>query len=187
MLKAIKGQIFLLRYQNFECSIILSDEEAGLKSLASELNAICICLNPAGSGRHITIIEKKIKQDKERMRAHVNVLPFRLSSILLMRLVFFCVSTINMIPTRILEKSISPREKFKERKLDYKSDVRIRFGDYVQLHLEPNTLTSRTEGGMMSTGNLQGSVLFFSLKSKRIVTRDSCGQRFLCHQKLLSS
>ena len=177
LLKAIKGQIFLLRSQNFECSVILSDKEAGLKSLASELNAMGIRLNPAGSGRHVPVIEKKIRQVKERIRAHVNILPFKLSSILLMWLVFFCVSTINMIPTRIGEESISPREKFIGRKLDYKRDLRIGFGDYVQLHprCTDNTMTSRTEGGiaLMSTGNLQGSVLFFSLKSKRIVTRDS--------------
>jgi hypothetical protein len=92
-----------------------------------------------------------------------------------MWLVSFCVSRINIVPSSVSGDRISPREKFIGRKLDYQRDLRVGFGDYVQAH-EPNIISQvvRTEGAiaLLPVGNLTGSVKFFKLATRSIVTRD---------------
>jgi hypothetical protein len=75
-----------------------------------------------------------------------------------------------MLPNK--SRVLSPIELFKGRKIDYKRDVRIGFGEYVQA-LNPNithrnSMTPRTTDGAMPlipVGNLQGSVRFYSLST----------------------
>ena len=94
-----------------------------------------------------------------------------------MWLVSFCVSRINLVPSSVSGDRISPREKFIGRKLDYKRDLRVGFGDYVQAH-EPgiikNSQVARTEGAiaLLPVGNINGSVKFFKLSTRSIITRD---------------
>ncbi len=75
------------------------------------------------------------------------------------------------------------RELFVGRKIDYKKDVRIGFGEYCQIDAYPfprnDATKSRTIGAISldPRGNLQGSVRFFILGSQKskvtVVTRDS--------------
>jgi hypothetical protein len=84
-----------------------------------------------------------------------------------------------MEPSSVLPDDYSPRENFTQRAINYKRDLRVGFGDYVQVQVpidesEYNSMKSRTEGAIAvyPTGNLQGSVKFFLLGSQKIVTRD---------------
>jgi hypothetical protein len=84
-----------------------------------------------------------------------------------------------MLPNKSrVDGVLSPIELFKGRKIDYKRDVRIGFGEYVQA-LNPNvthrnSMTPRTDGAMslIPVGNLQGSVRFYSLSTNRIIVSD---------------
>ena len=157
---------------------VVSDGEGGIAALEPALNQRGVSLHPAGPGQHVPEIENKIKQTKERVRAHVNYLPFKVAvGVILTWLVYFCVSRINMVPSSASGDRTSPRERFLGRKLDYQRDLRVGFGDYVQTYspnIIKNSMTSRTEGAiaLLPVGNLAGSCKFFKLATKQVVTQD---------------
>ncbi len=72
-----------------------------------------------------------------------------------------------------------PIEAYRGRKVDYKRDIRIGFGEYAHATRpilgNRNSMTPRTEGviALLPTGNLLGSVRFYVLETDGFVTRDS--------------
>jgi hypothetical protein len=161
----------------YATSLLMEKGGGGVMTIQDALNAKGIALQPAGPGEHVPMIENTAKQIKQRTHAHINVLPFVLASTLLVWLVSFCVSRINMLPSSVSGNRISPREMFTGRKVDYSRDLRVGFGDYVQIH-EPNIIensqVARTEGAiaLLPVGNANGLVKFFKLSTCSVVTRD---------------
>lgn len=163
--------------RGFQIPIALGDMEKSFSALSTELLAAGTVLNPTGAQQHVPAIEVRIRLVKERVRAILNSLPFKLPRKLVPQLVMFAVSRINLMPSNVRVDSTSPREMFLGRKTDYKKDIRIGFGDYVQvdsLHSTRNDMTPRTLGAISigPVGNLQGSVRFFLLESESTVVRD---------------
>ena len=103
---------------------VVSDGEGGIAALEPALNQRGVSLHPAGPGQHVPEIENKIKQTKERVRAHVNYLPFKVAVGVILR--------INMVTSSASGDHTSPQGRFLGRKLDYQRDLRVGFGDYVQ-------------------------------------------------------
>lgn len=71
---------------------------------------------------------------------------------------------------------VSPVEAFTGCKVDYKTDLRVGFGDYVEAY-DPkadNSLRPRTQAAiaLMPVGNSMGSVHILSLDSGKIFRRD---------------
>jgi len=155
---------------------VQSDVEGGIAALAPELLNEGILFNPAGPGQHVPVVERKIREVKERARGIVNSLPFRLMAILIPWLIIFVVSRINMMPHKNGYTNLSPFEVFMRRKVSYKTDLRCGFCDYVEatVPVTDNSLISRTNPcvTLYPTGNTTGSVKMFSLVSKRVITRD---------------
>ena len=60
--------------------------------------------------------------------------------------VLFCVSLLNMQPSRVSVDRTSPLEQFSGRKIDAARDLRVQFGDYVQATVgnTDNTMRSPT-------------------------------------------
>ena len=157
---------------------MLTDPEGPFLKLEQEINGMGIVLNPAGAGRHIPVIERKIQEVKEHCRCVAAWAPFNIRcKTFIEALVYYVVSRINLVPHKGgVYSSESPRELLTGRKLNYLIDVRVGFGEYCQilkLKLD-NTLAPRTEGGiaLYPTGNLTGSVYFFMLDTHKIVSRD---------------
>jgi hypothetical protein len=134
-----------------------------------------ININPSGAAQHVPAIENKIRQIKERVRAVLNTLPFTLPGTRIL-----CSEMSNMMPCHSRVDSISPREAFTGRKIDYKLDLRAAFGDYIQAHV-PNVtqqdvkpMNPRTTGAIVVSlvGNLQGSVKVIDLNTMRVIIRD---------------
>jgi hypothetical protein len=175
--KALTEQINAYKSEKFTIGTILSDGEGAVSALTNYLYSLGIKINPAGPGQHVPVVENKIRQVKERVRAHIHGLPFNLSVSLLAWLVYFCSSRLNMMPDRTRVDSSSPREQFLGRKIDYKRDLRVGFADYCQVHtpnIIKNSMSARTEGAiaLLPVGNLQGSVKFLSLTTLKVITRD---------------
>jgi hypothetical protein len=177
---ALLAQINSYMSNKFVISTLLTDSEGAVKAMKSELNAMGIEVNSAGAGQHVPVIENKIRQIKERIRAVLNTLPFTLPASMLKNLVFYSVKCLNMMPCRTRMDMVSPREAFTGRKIDYRLDLRAAFGDYIQAHL-PNvseqdvkSLNPRTSGALVvsMTGNLQGSVQAIDLNTMKMITRD---------------
>ena len=177
--KALFEHIAAYKSKHYRIIHLLTDREGAVMKLKSELNSKGIAVNPTGAGQHVHAVERKIRTIKERVRAHLNVLPFKLPRFLLMFLVLFCVFTLNMLPSNLRADPISPRETMRGIKTDFKRDLRVSFGEYVQVH-EPsdprsrNSMAQRTRGciALNPVDNLQGTVRFWSIANRSVITRD---------------
>jgi len=175
--EALTAMVNELTARGFKPTALQSDGEGGLAAISSTINALGMVFNPAGPEQHVPIVENKIRQIKERVRAILSTLFYKLASFLLKWLVLYCVNRLNMCPSSTRVDSTSPRELFLQRKVDYKRDLRISFGDYVQTHCVNtirNSMAPRVEGAiaLLPTGNLQGSVKFYCLSTGTVITRD---------------
>ena len=177
LFKAIMDVIVEYQLRGFTVKSVCSDGEGGLIILKSKLQALGIKYNPNGPGKHVPIIERRIRVIKERLRALMSVLPFKLPKALLSYALRYCIGCINMQPSSLRQDAISPREAFTGIKVDAKRDLRVSFGDYCQVYqpnIIKNSMVPRTVGAIAlgSKGNKQGSVIFFLLDTKKVVTRD---------------
>ena len=90
---------------------------------------------------------------------------------LLVLLVLFCVSRINMVPSKADAIVISPWERFHKRKLDYSKNLKASFGEYCQAHDNDgdNTLKPQTTGAITvyDTGARDGTWYLFNLNTRK--------------------
>jgi predicted lactoylglutathione lyase len=128
----IRSFINTAKSRDFDCVQLRTDGEGALAAMAEELAGLGIVLDTAGPGQHVPVIERKIRTVKERVRAHENSLPYVMTRLLLTMCVLFCVSRLNMQPSRMAMDRTSPLEQFTGRKIDAARDLRVQFGDYVQ-------------------------------------------------------
>ena len=174
--KGIHSFIATAKSRDFDCVQIRTDGEGGVKAMIDELFVLGIVIDTAGPGQHVPVVERKIQTVKERVRAHVNTLPFVMTQLLLTMCVLFCVSRLNMQPTRMSTSRVSPLEQFTGRKIDAARDLRVQFGDYVQATVATtdNSMNSRTQGciALLPTGNLTGSVKMWCLVTNHTIIRD---------------
>jgi len=144
--------------------------------MKNDFNQRGIQLNPYGPGSHVPVIERKIQEVKQRARAIINSLPYKLAVSLISHLITFCVSRINLFPHKSGLSNISLTEAFKGRKIDYNKDLRIGFGEYVEAFdpYSDNTMRPRTQAAISlgPVGNSSGSVKLLSLSSGMTIIRD---------------
>jgi hypothetical protein len=136
----------------------------------------CI-FNARTKGQHVSEVEAQIKTIKERARGVIATSAYRLSSILLMWPILFVVSRINLVGNSVTSEIITPNEAIYGRKVNYKKDLAIRFGDYCEIHEYDevtNTMKARTVAAiaLMSIGNIQGSWWFMKLNTGKAVRRE---------------
>ena len=106
---ALQRQIAPYKAKDFRISTIHTDGEGAVASISNELQTSGIEVNPSGPGQHVAVFEGKI-------RGNFNTLPYKLPATLLVWLICFVVSRINIIPHRGGPTGISPREAFLGRK-----------------------------------------------------------------------
>jgi hypothetical protein len=162
--------------RGFKVGEVRCDGEAIIQQSRSLLASMNVGLDVVSKGQHVPKPERMCRVIKERVRAHINTLPFILPFKLLKFLVMFCVATINMQPCTNHKDRVSPRELFTQRKLDFKRDLRVSFGEYVFVPTEPsikNSMDSRAVGciALYPTGSRQGSVKFYNLATDSIISR----------------
>ena len=127
----------------------------------SKISAEGTIMDTTGAGEAGGVVERKIRQVKERLRAIINTLPYRLTEHLESWLLRCVVSRINLVPTRNNPDYVSPREKLWGRRINVDNELKHGFGDHVQVHtrLVDNTINERTSGALslLHYGNLEGS------------------------------
>ena len=174
--KALHDQISSYKARNFIIRRLHTDGEGGVIASQPQLEAMGVEVNLQGANQHVPVIERAIREIKERCRSVYNTLPYKLPSSLVVWLVYFCVSRINLIPHRSGLAYISPREAFTSRKTDFKRDLRVGFGEYLECAVPrmDNSLQPRTSSciSLFPTGNAAGSVKVLSLSTGKVVTRD---------------
>ena len=138
---ALMEHIKIYKSRGFEVRTILVDREGAFGKASVDFNEMGVTCNPAASGKHVPVVENKIKQIKERVRAHIHGIPYLLPHRMLKYLVYYCVIRLNQMPSSSRgDGSItSPAEQFTGIKLNYKTDLRIAFGEYAQVE-SPHTV-----------------------------------------------
>jgi hypothetical protein len=85
-----------------------------------------------------------------------------------------------MMPCGTRVDNIGPCDASTGRKIDYKRNLKVGFGDYVQAHVsnvtdeEVKALKACTTGAIAigSVGNFQGTIKAVDLSSMQVITRD---------------
>ena len=173
--KAFRQQFATMASQGFIVKVVAFDSESAVATVSDtirELGALC---EQKPHGTHVEVAERKQRLIKERARCVIHSLWFKMSINLVVMLVYYCVSRINMMPTRRHENRMSSREAFLGRKLSAR-DICLPFGEYVLVHEErqfTNTMEGRAQEAIavLPLGNLVGSVQFFTIKTHRFITR----------------
>jgi hypothetical protein len=176
--RALASQINVYRARRFDVHTILTDGEGAIAKISPHFTKCGININTAGAGQHVPIVERKIRQLKERARGILGCLPYSLPRSLLQHLIGFCTSRLNLIPSRLHSTFQSASQWLKGTKPEFKRDVRISFGEYVHttntLNTNKSGTASRTEDciALCPSGNIQGSARFYCLNTGGIITRD---------------
>ena len=109
----------------FSLNLVRVDGEGAINSVwfETKLATIGIALDTTGAVERlslsialVTVVERKIRQIKERIRAVMHTLPFRLTEKLEGWLVRYVVNRIVLVSTRNTVDYVSPREKLYGRK-----------------------------------------------------------------------
>ena len=90
------------RAHNYSIEKLLIDNEIGVVSLTTEIERLGCVVNPAGPGQHVPLVEHKPKLVKERRRCHIHHVPFAIPFVMELYLIYHCVYTLNLMPTKTL-------------------------------------------------------------------------------------
>jgi hypothetical protein len=158
----------------FSVEAVSSDGELAISNAAL---AVGLRVDVVATGRHNSVVERQIRQIKERCRTIIHGLRFKCREGLIKYLCKFVVSRINMMPSSsdyVLRPQIPSREKLLGRKTDAKRDVSFEFGEYVQVfnnhNKAMNSMASRTIDAiaLYPANDLNGSGYFLSLSSRKV-------------------
>jgi hypothetical protein len=170
---ALKSHINILAAKGFKITKLISDGR--FSTLTEYIHSREIIHETLGAGSHVSIVENKIKCIKNRARSILASLPYHLPVSLYPHLIYFETQAVNMVITKNYMNQMTPFENFMGRKIDYKTDLKIYFGQYVRIFSDSsNKLEPRTSGAiaLLPSHNLKGTITFYDLNTLRIVKRD---------------
>jgi hypothetical protein len=154
-------------------TILMDDKFKKVKDLVPQLEC-----NTTVAKEHVSKAERGIQTIKECTRGVIATLPFKnIPRSMKIEFVYFVVLWLNAFLVRSKVSMVHlPRELLVQWKLDYKRHCRVVPGTYCEVHdesLPTITMVARAHEGIAvgPTGNLQGSVKFFCLKTGRILKR----------------
>lgn len=134
-----------------------------------------IMFNATSKSEHEPVVERAIQTLKATARSIVNALPYRPCAVLVVYLVYYATSCVNMFPRKGGIGDLSPRQLVLGRPIDMAVEGRLPFGAFVHMHEDAssNGMEARTVGAIAlgPCGNTQGGYRFLSLTSWRVVTR----------------
>jgi hypothetical protein len=171
--KALADHINVCRGARKDVHAIISDGEGAIIKIRPQLMEKGITVNIAGAGAHAPVVERRI-----RVRGILSTLPYAMSQSLFKYLVAFAVSRLNLAPANTIVSNITPRQWITGARPDFKRDLRVAFGEYVEAHnstiAQRNSMSPRTDPAiaLVPTCNSQGSVWFYSMRTGGIISRD---------------
>ncbi len=133
-------------------------------------------VNSTGAGDHIPKLDTQVRRLKELVRSVVAGLHFKVPANLVQDLVSYAVNRINTRRSSGDVSAVCPRVKLTGKKVNYKREFTLSFGDYVECY-DPssrgNTTKERTNSciALYPCGNITGSWHFLNLLTGRRVRR----------------
>ena len=145
-------------------------------TIKEDIEIMGVPCNYTGKDEPVPVAQSKIRRIKERARAIINTLAFSLPISLISFLIFFVVSRINMGQSTTSMQRATPWEQYYGRKINYRTNLKAVFGDYVQAHRNniDNTMKSRADGclALYDTGNVEGTWYCDNLSTDRVIRRN---------------
>ena len=178
ILKALEDIAAVYGRFGIKIKAIYCDGEGGVAAIKSKMEISGTVIETTAKNEHVAEAERANRTLKERVRSFTTTLPYKLPNIMIIHLVYYCVTMINSFRkvSAVGMGKIPPKELLTGRKIDYKKDCSLKFGEYVQVHddeMITNTLNERTLGAIVlgPIGNVQGSYSFLNLKTWKVIKR----------------
>lgn len=175
LLAVVKATIAKYKECGFAVKEFRCDGEEALSGIADELRMLGIMFNATSKSEHEPVVERAIQTLKATARSIVNALPYRPCAVVVVYLVYYATSCVNMFPRKGGIGDLSPRQLVLGRPIDMAVEGRLPFGAFVHMHEDAssNGMEARTVGAIAlgPCGNTQGGYRFLSLTSWRVVTR----------------
>jgi hypothetical protein len=169
---ALQGQLELLRSHSFVPTIVYVDPQSAFKSMTTMFPGVI--LDVGGAKDHVCKVDAKIRRIKELYRSVKSGLPWQLPNVMVRDLVAYSVSRINIRRTTAINQNVCPRVLFTGIKVNYKKELELAFGDYVEVYDgTDNTSKARSVPciALFPCANSTGSWEFMNLISKRRIRR----------------
>jgi Reverse transcriptase (RNA-dependent DNA polymerase) len=175
--RAVQSQLALLQSRGFVPRRIKVDPQRSLVSIKDSFPGIEI--DVSGAGDHLNKVDAKVRRIKETMRSVIAGLPFRLPKDKMKDLVTFTVSRLNTRRTKGLPDNVCPRVKFTGRKVLYKREYGLAFGDYVEAYnpraklksSDVQTMRTKPCVALYPSANINGSWVMWNLMTNTYVRR----------------
>ena len=170
---ALGSILDMISSKGFEIKRIEIDPERGLVAIKDQLG---VDIAVTGAGSHVAVAERGGRVVKERCRLILSALPFPLAARFTRYLVMFVVTRLNLMPKPGDGSNLCPRERFTGRKLMFKRELEVGFGDYAEIWSKPNQSNSmepRTISAiaLCPVGNDEGSWYFYDIMECTVVQR----------------
>jgi hypothetical protein len=157
----------LLCSRGFIPTVVHTDPQSAFRALVGQFPEVVIDIG--GAGDYVSKVDAKIRRIKELYRSVKAGLKWKLPPTLVKDLVAYAVSRINIRITTAINLNVSPRVLFTGMRINYKKELEIAFGDYVEVYDGTDNMSkSRSVPciALYPCCNATGSWEFMSLKSK---------------------
>jgi len=171
---ALQGQLALLKSRGFVPRIVYTDPHSTFWSMTQEFPGTEI--HVGGAGDHVAKVDIKIRRIKETARKVKAGLPWELPKQLIKDLITYAVSRINICRTTALGENICPRVLFTGIPVDYKKELQLAFGVYVEAYEgTSNTMAERSAAciALYRASNSPGSWVLWKIDSSSRVRRSN--------------
>jgi hypothetical protein len=127
---ALQGQLAVLRSRGYVPELVYTDPQSSFKAMTEDFPGVTI--DVGGMGDYVTKVDAKIRRVKDTYRKVKLGLPWKLPDVLVKDLVAYAVSRLNIRRTTSLSGNVCPRVLFTGVPVDYKKELLLGFGDYVE-------------------------------------------------------
>ena len=173
--RALQDHLDVLRTFSFDVRLVRVDPLKALAGLRGSFPGVEIDIS--GAGDHLPEVDIKIRRVKGIARSVIASLDWNLPKALVNDLITYCVSRINVRTTSALMGQECPRVRLTGRKMDYKKEFKLAFGDYVEARdpdVTSNNITHmRTQPciALYPTPSINGAWKLLNLTTKMKVSR----------------
>jgi hypothetical protein len=171
---ALQSHLQILREKSFVVKCVHVDPASAFQALRTHYPGIEI--DVGGARDFVAKVDAKIRRIKDTYRCVKASVPWKLANSRVKDLVAYSVSRLNLQSTSALNGVLSPRVLFTGLKPNYKKELSLAFGDYVEVH-NGTTNTSKERSipciALYPLGNSTGSWLFWSISTRSYVRRSN--------------
>jgi hypothetical protein len=174
LLHAVKKVVDDYKKHGHTVRTIRSDREAVFTALTTDLSTMGVSIQQTPPEQHERRAERKVRELKDKLRATLLSLPYRLPRSLYPFLAQFVVSSINMLPN-VNTGNSNPSSLVTGTKADMQTSLRAPFGALVLCHVPnrgSNDMAPRAEYGIVvGRENHSGNIKVYRLHERDIVNR----------------